>query len=857
MEDTVIASLIDLARQESPGALELARLVSPAPRIEPELLRAVRIAAAPNINAGAEGDLWFGPLVDSRGALGVTLHEGVAARLRDDLAKRWAGGGRERRQLERSRRAMERVHETVSPALALEERVAWLEIEAAPESAIEEELWSAVHALADPSRAGVARWALEAWSRLPDTARHSRAGWVLCEAASARLRRGAPRHAGHSGAASDPAVDLAALVGTIPVVGLGVVWTEDSLRLGAVDGENAVEILVPAIDPHWLELTWLQDRREGGRIEVRLRPDSTCNIARPEATEVRIVTATGDVYEMSCPSRPPRLSRTLMIRGAVASVAVRGGTVVSAGEEGTVRLWDVATGAALMTLTGHVGGVRALAVGELAGRPIIVSGGNDRTVRVWDLQSGQHVMTLTGDDMGGVWALTVGELHGRPIVVCGGNDPTLWVWDLATGAPQERLRGPRGEVRAVALGDLDGDLMVVAGHSDGTLLVWDLASGAPLGEPLIAHRGGVWAVALSVLVGRPIVVSGGADGTIRVWDLATGAPLGAPLAAHHGGVRTVALGEVDGRAIVISGGYDASVRIWDLATGAPHGELLGEREGPVQALAVAEEVIVAGGADGAVRVWDMPAGPLAVAKPMSRNTSPERRADVSRRHHDHAARLSGLRRYKEALHEIDEAVTVYRELAETQPDAFLPSVAGSLKSRSSILSALGRRDDAFAAIDEAVEIYRGLTGTRRDAFLSDFAASLTHHANMLSELESHREAFMAIDEMDELSRHQSPHEIRLEGWEHIDLRALARLSSPLSTEDLRRFYDGATPSWDHALESTYVPRRHVVADLVSALESRSARVPVRLRCSWDQRERENQPRYSKPPRQWLKTLVGT
>ena len=36
-------------------------------------------------------------------------------------------------------------------------------------------------------------------------------------------------------------------------------------------------------------------------------------------------------------------------------------------------------------LTGHTGGVGAVAVGELDRRPIVVSGGADATVRVWDL----------------------------------------------------------------------------------------------------------------------------------------------------------------------------------------------------------------------------------------------------------------------------------------------------------------------------------------------------------------------------------------------------------------------------------------------------------------------------------------
>ena len=61
-----------------------------------------------------------------------------------------------------------------------------------------------------------------------------------------------------------------------------------------------------------------------------------------------------------------------------------------------------------------------MAVGERHGRPVIVSGGDDGTVRVWDLDSGEPVLgPLTGHD-GGVQAVAVGQRHGRPVIVSGG-----------------------------------------------------------------------------------------------------------------------------------------------------------------------------------------------------------------------------------------------------------------------------------------------------------------------------------------------------------------------------------------------------------------------------------------------------
>jgi WD40 repeat protein len=60
-----------------------------------------------------------------------------------------------------------------------------------------------------------------------------------------------------------------------------------------------------------------------------------------------------------------------------------------------VRVWDLASGAPLgEPLTGHYGGVRAVAFGELDGRAIALSGGEDGTVRIHEL-IGNPGSTLT------------------------------------------------------------------------------------------------------------------------------------------------------------------------------------------------------------------------------------------------------------------------------------------------------------------------------------------------------------------------------------------------------------------------------------------------------------------------------
>jgi len=199
-------------------------------------------------------------------------------------------------------------------------------------------------------------------------------------------------------------------------------------------------------------------------------------------------------------------------------------------------------------------------VGKLGGRPIAVSASDDFTVRVWDLAAGGPLgRPLEGHDSI-VNAVAVGELDGRPIAVSGGCDKLVWVWDLAAGGPLGGpLVGHDDWVNAVALGQLHGRPIAVSGGNDKLVRVWDLAAGGPLGGPLVGHDDWVLAVAVGELGGRPIAVSGGTDDTVRVWDLAAGRPLGGPLVHDHF-VNAVAVGELHDRLLAASGDAGEMVR---------------------------------------------------------------------------------------------------------------------------------------------------------------------------------------------------------------------------------------------------------------------------------------------------------
>ena len=122
------------------------------------------------------------------------------------------------------------------------------------------------------------------------------------------------------------------------------------------------------------------------------------------------------------------------------------------------------------------------------------------------------------------------------------------------------------------------------------------------------------------------------------------------------------------------------------------------------------------------------------------------RPDLATSLNNLSVRLGDLGRAEEALATIQEAVTIRRELAAARPDAFRPDLATSLHNLSVRLGDLGRAEEALAAIQEAVTICRELAAARPDAFRPDLADSLNNLSNLLGDLGRAEEALATIQE---------------------------------------------------------------------------------------------------------------
>ncbi|MEV4049636.1 tetratricopeptide repeat protein [Amycolatopsis sp. NPDC049688] len=154
----------------------------------------------------------------------------------------------------------------------------------------------------------------------------------------------------------------------------------------------------------------------------------------------------------------------------------------------------------------------------------------------------------------------------------------------------------------------------------------------------------------------------------------------------------------------------------------------------------------------ALRTLALTATQRSQPEPDPANTDDNNREALATWSNNLAVRLGDAGDHAGALAAIDEAVAVWRRLAEDNPAAFLPDLAGSLNNQAAMRNAVGDRPGALAAIDEAVTQYRQLAENNPAVFLSDLAGSLNNLAAMRSDVGDRPGALAAIDEAVTLRR---------------------------------------------------------------------------------------------------------
>ncbi|UQU63411.1 trypsin-like peptidase domain-containing protein [Couchioplanes caeruleus] len=304
---------------------------------------------------------------------------------------------------------------------------------------------------------------------------------------------------------------------------------------------------------------------------------------------------------------PRRLERTVLEGHSdavydVTAVPVDGRSMLaSAGEDGTVRLWDPLTSQTEHVIVCHDDCVRGLIAVRAGPVTLLATASHDRTVKLWDPRNCQLVHTLTGH---GDWVRNVCTLplqDGRELLVSGSDDRTVRLWDPVGGTCVATLRGHTNWVTAVCR---VGDLVASTGL-DSTIRLWDPATGAAV-TTFTGHSG--WVTTLCAV--GDLVASAGYDGTVRLWDRRY-ADAVAVFDVGAGPLTDLCTIEADGTLVLAVTAEDGIIRLWDMRTGAERPPIKGYANWirAICDLPVGDRHFLAtAGDDGAVRLWDPTTG---------------------------------------------------------------------------------------------------------------------------------------------------------------------------------------------------------------------------------------------------------
>jgi WD40 repeat protein len=252
-----------------------------------------------------------------------------------------------------------------------------------------------------------------------------------------------------------------------------------------------------------------------------------------------------------------------------------GTRVVTVGADGTARVWDSSTGEGLAVLRlpgGHISSAEF----AFDGNRIVTA--TDDGVRVWEVSGIRAIRRITppedpSRDADFNLYDAVFSPDGRVVATLAERAP-IYLWNVATGTRIARLRG-HGSAASwpwmpASLSFSPNGRRVVT-TSDETAIVWDARTGEPL-VVLRGHRKWLRNAAFSPDGSRVLTTS--ADGTARTWDATTGKALRVlKIAAQSDDVRSNLVFSADGR--LVAGHTRRGVTVWDVATGVKRAVLAG------------------------------------------------------------------------------------------------------------------------------------------------------------------------------------------------------------------------------------------------------------------------------------------
>ncbi|MBN2443368.1 MAG: PD40 domain-containing protein [Spirochaetales bacterium] len=229
-------------------------------------------------------------------------------------------------------------------------------------------------------------------------------------------------------------------------------------------------------------------------------------------------------------------------------------TIASWPQDGTIKLWNSATGRESMTNKDYTFSISITSVAFSSDGKTIAFGLNDGAIKLWNRTTGKELMTKKGH---GSAVISVALSTDGTMLASGLVDGTIKLWDITTGRELMTRKGHSNTVNSVVFSP---DGTTIASRSIDKTVLWDCGTCSEI-MTLQGHSYNVYSVAFSS--DSTTFASGSYDGTIKLWDIATTREL-ITLKGHSKTVSSIAFSPDN--TTIASSSWDDTIKLWDRVT---------------------------------------------------------------------------------------------------------------------------------------------------------------------------------------------------------------------------------------------------------------------------------------------------